>query len=98
MMIALSSEPEETRVALNPRARDNIATKNADGARDAHDRDNRRAPPRFHAAKVVNHGMAMSDPPQRIHNAHSHRADAREKSTRDADRDGQHNAEPQRRG
>jgi hypothetical protein len=27
MMMALSSEPEETSVALNPRARDNIATK-----------------------------------------------------------------------
>src|SRR5271154_2196721 len=74
---ALSSEPDATSVARNPRASDSIATNTPTVPAipsTATIVDVHRA---FTLRMLYTIGIAISNPPQRVHNAHAHRANSR---------------------
>src|SRR5271168_1688499 len=77
---ALSSDPEATSVARNPRASDSIATNTPTVPAipsTATIVDVHRA---FTLRMLYTIGIAISDPPQRVHYAHAHRANSRYQS------------------
>jgi len=79
--MALSAAPEATSVALNPRASESMATKTPTVRGNAKDRDDRRGPARYYAAKVVDDGIAIQTL-QRVHNAPCAWADSRSRPWR----------------
>src|ERR1700722_12940507 len=85
MMMALSSEPDATSVALNPRASDSIAMKTPTVPampRTATIADVQRA---FTLRTLEITGIAISDPPQCVDYTHPHRTNAGSQSAYKAD-------------
>src|SRR5215467_15192035 len=73
---ALSSEPDETRVALKPLARESMATKTPTVPAIPTTATMAEVHRALTLRMLYTMGMAMSDPPQRVHDAHAHGADA----------------------
>src|SRR5690242_2039114 len=73
---ALSGEPDETRVALKPLARESIATKTPTVPAIPTTATMAEVHRALTLRMLYTMGIAMSDPPQRVHNAHAHGADS----------------------
>src|SRR5271157_1489230 len=94
---ALSSEPDATSVARNPRASDSIATNpptvpaipSTATMVDVH--------LAFTLRMLYTIGIAISNPPQRVHYAHAHRANPRYQPAHCAHEYRKHNSEGQHR-
>src|SRR5580693_1878722 len=92
---ALSSEPDATSVARNPRASESIATNTPTVPAipsTATIVDVHRA---FTLRMLYTIGIAISDPPQRVHYAHAHRTNTRYQSTGRAHKYRKHKSERQ---
>src|SRR5215467_11401132 len=83
---ALSGEPDETSVALKPLARESMATKTPTVPAIPTTATIAEAQRALTLRMLYTMGMAMSDPPQRVHDAHAHGADAGKQTAGGADK------------
>src|SRR5215475_376314 len=96
-MSALSSEPDETSVARKPFASESMATNTPTVPampRTATMAEVQRA---LTLRKLYTIGIAISDPPQRIDDAHAHGADSRQQAADSADKKRESKAKQQHR-
>src|SRR5229473_4389869 len=81
---ALSSEPDETSVALKPLARESMATKTPTVPAIPTTATIAEVHRALTLRMLYTMGMAMSDPPQRIYDAHAHGVNSRKQTANHA--------------
>src|SRR5271157_5461993 len=94
---ALSSEPDATSVARNPRASDSIATNTPTVPAIPSTATMVEVHRAFTLRMLYTIGIAISNPPQRVHNAHAHRANPRDQTAHRAHENRKHQTHRQHR-